>query len=93
MLDYDAYRASLPPGCPSRTNTRHNVTARITRFFDYQTYQLSTFVWISPNEEDYYVNPELRYTIADSPRCRRRDRQVVEERVESVYRSRIRINR
>ena len=65
MLDYDAYRASLPPGFPSRANTRHNVTARITRFFAYQTYQLSTFVWISPNEEDYYVNPELRYTIAD----------------------------
>ena len=65
MQDHDAYLASLPVGAPSRPGTRHSVTGRITRFFSYQTYQFSTFVWISPNEKDFFVNPELRYTIAD----------------------------
>ena len=65
MFDYEAYRTSLPDGFPVRASTRHNVTARITRYFSYQTYQLSTFVGASPNEEDFYINPELRYTIAD----------------------------
>ena len=65
MLDVDAYRASLPSGFPERAGTRHNVTARVVRTFDYQTYQVSVFAWVSPNEEDYYINPELRHTISD----------------------------
>ena len=48
-----------------RARSRRSVTARLTRYFNYQTYQLSAFVWVSPNDEDYYVNPELRYTISD----------------------------
>ena len=65
MLDAEAYLETLPPGLPERSGTRHNITGRLTRTFDYQTYQLSLFAWVSPNEEDYYVNPELRYTVSD----------------------------
>lgn len=65
MLNGDAYRASLPSGFPARSTARHNITGRLTQYFDYQTYQVSLFVWVSPNEEDYWVNPELRYTVSD----------------------------
>ncbi len=65
MLAADAYRDTVPPGFPERAATRHNLTARVTQFFDYRTYQLSVFVWVSPNEDDYYVNPELRYSVSD----------------------------
>ena len=65
MLEGTAYRESLPTGFPARSTARHNITGRVTRYFNYQTYQLSVFAWVSPNEEDYWVNPELRYTISD----------------------------
>ena len=65
MLNGDAYRASLPPGFAARSTARHNITGRLTRYFNYQTYQVSLFVWVSPNDEDYWVNPELRYTVSD----------------------------
>ena len=65
MLNGDAYRTSLPAGFAARSTARHNVTGRLTQYFNYQTYQMSVFVWVSPNEEDYWVNPELRYTVSD----------------------------
>jgi len=65
MLNGDAYRNSLPSGVSARATARHNITARVTRYFSYETYQFSVFAWFSPNEEDYWVNPELRYTVSD----------------------------
>lgn len=65
MLEGGAYRESLPPGFGARETARHNITGRVTQFFRYQTYQLSVFAWVSPNEKDYWVNPELRYTVSD----------------------------
>lgn len=65
MLDHAAYRATLPGGFPERVRTRHNVTARVTRTFNYQTSQVSVFAWVSPNDEDFYVNPEVRHSVAD----------------------------
>ena len=65
MLDHGAYQQSLPPGFPLRKETRHNATLRITRFFRYQTVRFSLFGWASPNEEDFYINSEVRYSISD----------------------------
>lgn len=65
MFDHGAYVGSLPGGVPRRTRMRHNVTLRITRLFNYQTGQVSLFAWGSPNEDDYYVNPEIRYSLSD----------------------------
>lgn len=64
-LDHDRYRLSLPPSFPTRARTRHNATVRVTRLFNYQSSQVSLFVWASPNEEDYYVNPEVRHRLSD----------------------------
>jgi hypothetical protein len=65
MRQYRAYAQSLGPGSPQRQELRHSATFRITRFFRYQTVRLSLFAWASPNEEDYYLNPELRYSASD----------------------------
>ncbi|MDP6580881.1 MAG: hypothetical protein QF681_09505, partial [Vicinamibacterales bacterium] len=65
MLDHGAYRATLPAGFPARDRTRHSLTARITRTFNYQTSQVSLFAWVSPNDEDFYLNPEIRYSVSD----------------------------
>jgi hypothetical protein len=65
VMDHENYRFSLPPSFPARAHTRHNVTVRLTRLFNYQTSQASLFVWVSPNEEDYYVNPEIRHSLSD----------------------------
>ena len=65
MRDHGAYRRSLPPGFPLRKETRHNATLRITRFFRYQTVRFSLFAWASPNEEDFYITPEVRYSVSD----------------------------
>ena len=65
MLDHSAYRATLPAGVPERDRTRHNLTARVTRTFNYQTSQVSLFVWVSPNDKDFYLNPEFRHSVTD----------------------------
>jgi hypothetical protein len=65
VLDHDRYRLGLPPSFPARAHTRHNATLRVTRLFNYHTSQVSLFVWGSPNEEDYYVTPEVRHSLSD----------------------------
>ena len=65
MRKHDAYTESLPPGSPEAAQIRHNVTLRATQFFKYQTVRLSLFAWVSPNDEDYYINPEVRYSFTD----------------------------
>ncbi len=65
MLDHVAYRATLPAGFPARARIRHNLTARVTRTFNYQTSQVSLFAWVSPNDEDFYLNPEIRHSVSD----------------------------
>jgi len=65
MLDHDAYRATLPSGFPERPGTRHNLTARVTRTFNYQSSHVSVFFWGSPNERDFFLNPEVRHGVTD----------------------------
>lgn len=65
VLDYAAYGQSLPAGSLRRKEMRHSATLRLTRVFRYETVRLSLFAWGSPNEEDYFLNPELRYSISD----------------------------
>ena len=65
MMDHDTYANTLPAGFPMRRQVRHNMTLRLTQFFKYQTLRLSLFGWFSPNEEDYFVNPEMRYSFTD----------------------------
>ncbi len=65
MRKYDEYEKSLPPGFPKANQIRHNITLRATQFLKYQTLRLSLFGWVSPNDEDYYINPEIRYSFTD----------------------------
>lgn len=62
---HSQYAQSLPPGFPQRKELRHTLSLRLTQLFKYQTVRLSFFTFYSPNEEDYYVNPEVQYQLGD----------------------------
>lgn len=63
---FSQYKESLPPGFPQRKELRHTLSLRLTQFLKYQTVRLSFFTFYSPNEEDYYLNPEVRYELGDN---------------------------
>ena len=64
VLDHDAYMANLPGGRP-RDETRHVVTARITRMLRNQTLIPSVFAYYSPSDRDGYVRPKLVWKRSD----------------------------
>jgi len=65
MLDYGAYKASLPAGAPEKKEYRHLLFLRLTRFLRYQTVELSFIGFFSPSDEDGLVNPQVSYKITD----------------------------
>jgi hypothetical protein len=65
MMEHDAYMSSLPPGFPRRGRFRHLTSVRIRQLLLHQTLQLGFFVMASPSDEDIYVNPSVRYQVAD----------------------------
>ena len=65
MLEYGAYKASLPPGAPEKKEYRHLLFLRLTRFLRYQTVELSLVGFFSPTDEDGMVNPQVSYKITD----------------------------
>jgi hypothetical protein len=65
MRDYSRYLTTLPTGFPRRKEVRHTLSLRLTQFLKYQTVRLSFFTFYSPNDEDYYLNPEVRYDLGD----------------------------
>jgi hypothetical protein len=65
IQDYDQYVLSLPAAFPQREELRHTLSLRVTQLLKYQTLRLSFFTFYSPNDEDYYANPEIRYDLGD----------------------------
>jgi hypothetical protein len=65
MMKHAAYVESLPPGSPRRNEFRHVASVRLRQSFLHQTLQLGLFVLASPTDEDGYVNPSVRYQVAD----------------------------
>ena len=65
MQDYGSYEKNLPPTFPQRKELRHTLSLRITQLLKYQTLRLSFFTFYSPNEKDYYLNPEIRYELGN----------------------------
>lgn len=65
IQNYDRYVDNLPSQFPGREELRHTLSLRVNRLLKYQTVQLSFFTFYSPNENDYYVNPEIRYEFGD----------------------------
>ena len=66
MFHYDAYRATLPSGFPSQDQHRQLMTLRLTQLFWNQTLRVGLFAFYSPTDQDYYLIPEIRYSISDN---------------------------
>ncbi len=65
MMHHDAYLSTLPPGFPVRDRVRHTANLRIRQLLLHQTLQLGLFAMGSPSDKDVYVNPSVRYQVAD----------------------------
>ena len=66
MFHYDAYRATLPSGFPGQDQHRQLMTLRLTQLFWNQTLRVGLFAFYSPTDQDYYLIPEIRYSISDN---------------------------
>ena len=65
MHDYDAYRVSLPPGFPVDKHWNHTLGLRASQFFLHQTLRLSVYASRNAGNDDYFINPEIRYSVTD----------------------------
>jgi hypothetical protein len=66
MFHYDAYRATLPSGFPAQDQHRQLITLRLTQLFWNQTLRVGLFAFYSHTDQDYYLIPEVRYSISDN---------------------------
>ncbi|MFQ5752910.1 MAG: hypothetical protein ACE5HI_13030 [bacterium] len=65
IQNYSGYERNLPAAFPQRKELRHTLSLRLTQFLKYQTLRLSFFMFYSPNDKDYYLNPEIRYELGN----------------------------
>jgi len=66
MQSYGAYLRTRSPAMPDCCSARHVLTLRLTQLLFHQTLRLGLFVLGSPNEGDWYVNPEASYQVTDA---------------------------
>ena len=66
IMDYNEYTKTLDYKLPRKNETRELYSIRLTRFLHYQTIKLSLFAFYSPTDRDYFVNPEIRYSVTDN---------------------------
>ena len=66
MFQYDAFLATLPAGFPGQDQHRQLATVRLTQLFWNQTLRVGLFAFYSPTDQDYYLIPEIRYSISDN---------------------------
>ncbi len=66
MHDYSGYEENLPAGFPQEKKLHDLASVRLTQFLIHQTLKLSFFAFYSPSEEDYLLNPEIKYNFSDS---------------------------
>jgi len=66
MSDFGAYKRSLPAGFSRKERYRDIVTLRLTQLLKHQTWKLSLFVFYSPAENDYLLQPQVTYKVSDS---------------------------
>ena len=65
MLDYGAYRRTLPEGITAADEYRQVVTVRLTKLLLSQNLRVGVFVYYSPTDRDAYVRPNASYKIDD----------------------------
>ncbi|MBI5057545.1 MAG: hypothetical protein HZB61_13105 [Nitrospirae bacterium] len=66
MDDYSEYEENLPSGFPQEKRLHQLASVRLTQFLIHQTFRLSFFSFYSPSDEDYLLNPEVKYNFTDS---------------------------
>ena len=66
MLDYDAYRATAPPGYPVKDERRWTATTRFTQLLRNQTVTGNVFAFWGVTENDGLVIPSVRYAATDN---------------------------
>ena len=65
MHEYSDYERTLPAGYAREDRQYHLSSLRLTRFVMHQSLRLSLFVFYSPSDEDYMLNPEAKYKFTD----------------------------
>ncbi len=65
ILDYDAYRQTLPGGIPVLRQNRHEVSSRLTWMALDQKLTTSLFLRYSTSDSDYYLRPKVHYALND----------------------------
>ena len=65
MLDYGAYKQTLPAGMPRERKNRHEVTSRLTWLAMSQKLTTSLYIRYSSTDKDYYLRPKVRYSVDD----------------------------
>lgn len=65
MLDFDEYKATLPPGMRAADEYRQVLTVRLTKLLMSQNLMLGMFCYYSPTDHDAYLRPKVSYKIDD----------------------------
>jgi len=65
MVDYQAYRSTLPEEMPIRDENRHVLTMRLRLQAKSQKLTCSLFTFHSPSDKDGYVRPVVDYKLSD----------------------------
>ncbi len=66
MLDYAAYRSTLPSSIEPRDEDRHVLSVRLTKLLLNQNLTLSSFLFFSPSDKDGYWRPSVAYKVNDN---------------------------
>jgi hypothetical protein len=66
MSDYSVYVQNLPPGFPPEKRLYQLASLRLTQFMIHQTLRLSFLAFYGLSDEDYLMNPEVKYNLTDS---------------------------
>ncbi|MBI4846966.1 MAG: hypothetical protein HY808_00105 [Nitrospirae bacterium] len=66
MDDYSEYEENLPSGFPQEKKLHQLASVRLTQFLIHQTLRFSFFSFYSPSDDDYLLNPEVKYNFTDS---------------------------
>lgn len=63
--DYSGYKKSLFSGLRQRDKYRQLITTRLTYLTMNQNLEWSLFVFVSPTDEDYFLQPKVSYKYSD----------------------------
>ncbi len=66
MHQYSQYKDNLPSAFAKINELHQYITLRLTKLLKYQTLKLSLFTFYSPDEEDFFIIPEVSYNITDN---------------------------